>query len=321
VNVTTGRTDVHCHYNGGVVEELIKRTGYRPRGGYVVGRWTMDGALSFMDRHEIGAQILSLPIVMPASVGDSGFAVRFARQVNEELASLIKERPERFGAFATVPLNDADTALVETAYALDELGLDGVVLTSNADGHYFGQPFWEPILAELERRQVPVFVHPIDCPCIETLGFGRPSSVIEFPVDTARNITNALYCGVFQRYPRLRLILAHCGGALPSLAWRIAEHTEMGRGPTDAEVGPDHVFEVLRGLYYEIALASSPNSLLPTLQVTSADHVLFGTDFPAAPERTIGHNIENFMAFAGFDSGERTGVEHGNAAALFPRLG
>ena len=188
MNVTTDRIDVHCHCNGGVVQQVIERTGYRPRGGYVVGRWTVDGTLRFMDRHGIGAQILSLPLVMPASVGDAGFAVRFARQVNEDLAALIQDRPERFGAFATVPLNDADAdaTLAETAYALDELGLDGVVLTSNAEGHYFG---------------------------------------------------------------------------------------------------------------------------------------LFGTDFPAAPERTIGHNIENFMAFAGFDSTERAGVEHGNAAALFPRFG
>jgi aminocarboxymuconate-semialdehyde decarboxylase len=258
---------------------------------------------------------------MPAPPGDPGFATRFSRQINEDLAGVIKERPDRFGAFAALPLNDSDAALNEIGYALDELGLDGIVLTSNAYGHYFGQPFWEPILAELDRRQVPVFVHPSDCPCIDVLGFGRPSSVVEFPFDTARNISNALYTGVFQRYPRLRLILAHCGGALPSLAWRIAEHTEMGRGPTDAEIGPDHVFEVLRGLYYEIALAGNANSLLPTLEVTSADHLLFGTDFPAAPERTIGHNIDNFMAFDGLDGAGRTGVEHGNAAGLFARFG
>jgi predicted TIM-barrel fold metal-dependent hydrolase len=303
------------------VQQLIESTGYRPRGGYVVGRWTLDGALSFMDRHEIGAQILSLPLAMPAPGGNAGFVARFSRQINEDLAGVIKDHPNRFGAFAALPLNDPDAALTEIGYALDDLGLDGVVVTSNAYGHYFGQPFWEPILDELERRQVPVFVHPTDCPCIDILAFGRPSSVVEFPFDTARNITNALYTGVFQRYPRLRLILAHCGGPLPSLAWRIAEHTEMGRGPTDAEIGPDHVLEVLRGLYYEIALAGSANSLLPTLQVTSADHLLFGTDFPAAPERTIRHNINNFMAFDGLDSAGRTRVEHGNAAALFPRFG
>jgi hypothetical protein len=78
--------------------------------------------------------------------------------------------------------------------------------------------------------------------------------VIEFPLDTARNITNAIYRGVFRRHPGLCLILAHCGGALPTLGWRIAEHTAMGRGPEDADVDRGHVTEVLRGLFYETAL-------------------------------------------------------------------
>jgi aminocarboxymuconate-semialdehyde decarboxylase len=91
-------------------------------------------------------------------------------------------------------------------------------------------------------------VHPTDCPHIDVLGFGRPSSIVEFPFDTARTITNALYTGVFQRHPRLRLILAHCGGVLPTLGWRIGEHTVMGRGPDDADIDPAPVADVLRGL-------------------------------------------------------------------------
>lgn len=167
--------------------------------------------------------------------------------------------------------------LAEIAYGLDVLGLDGVLLNSNSVGHYFGQPFYEPVLAELDRRQVPVLVHPTDCPHVDVLGFGRPSSVCEYPFDTGRNIVNALYSGVFRRHPRLRLILAHCGGALPSLGWRIAEHTTMGRGPEDAAIDPGHVAEVLRRLYYGTALAGAAHSLLPTLQVTDAAHMLFGT--------------------------------------------
>ncbi|MCW2686836.1 MAG: sle [Mycobacterium sp.] len=73
------------------------------------------------------------------------------------------------------------------------------------------------MLAELERQQVPVFLRPVDSACIEVLWLGRPSSIVEFPFDTARNITDGLYTGLLQRHPGLRLILAHCGGALPTL--------------------------------------------------------------------------------------------------------
>ena len=175
-------------------------------------------------------------------------------------------------------------------------------------------------LALIPTWQVPVFVHPVDSPCIDVLGFGRPSSIIEFPIDTARNITNGLYTGLFQRHPNLKLILAHCGGALPTLAWRIGEHTAMGRGPHDADIDATHVAEVLRGLYYETSLAGSRNSLLPTLEVTTADHILFGTDWPAAPEVTGVHNIDNLTSFDGFTPDELRGVERDNALRLFPRF-
>jgi predicted TIM-barrel fold metal-dependent hydrolase len=295
--------------------------GFRPTGGYRMSvRWTPDAALAYMDRHEIAAQLMSMPMTFAGLDGDPGFGTRLARIINEGHAELIAKNPGRFGAFASLPGDGPDEALAELGHAVDELQLDGVVLTSNVLGHYFGDPFLEPVLAELERREVPVFVHPTDCPHIDVLGFGRPSSIVEFPFDTARNITNGLYTGVFQRYPRLRLILAHCGGALPTLGWRIGEHTVMGRGPHDADIDPAHVAHVLRGLYYETALAGSRNSLLPTLEVTTADHILFGTDWPAAPEPTVVRNIGNLTGFGGFTPEELRGVERDNALRLFPRL-
>jgi predicted TIM-barrel fold metal-dependent hydrolase len=151
------------------------------------------------------------------------------------------------------------------------------------------------------------------------LGFGRASSVIEYTFDTARNINNAIHSGAFQRYPGLKLILSHAGAALPTLAWRIAELTDL-RGLTDAEVGPEQVGQVLRGLYYDTALAGGPHSLLPTLQVTSADHILYGTDFPAAAPLAMERAIANFSTFEGLNDAERAGVERNNVTLLFPRL-
>jgi predicted TIM-barrel fold metal-dependent hydrolase len=316
------RIDVHTHaISDAVIGALLER-GFQLTGGYQIPvRWSPDAALAYMDRHEIAAQVVSMPMTFAGSDDDPGYGTRVCRMINDGNAELIAKYPGRFGAFASLPADGPDEALAEMAYALDELGLDGVVLTSNVAGHYFGDPFLEPVLAELEHRQVPVFVHPVDSPCIETLGFGRPSSIVEFLFDTARNITNGLYTGLFQRHPNLRLILAHCGGALPTLAWRVGEHTTMGRGPQDADIDPTHVATVLRGLYYETALAGSRNSLLPTLEVTTADHILFGTDWPAAPEATVIHNIANLTSFDGFTPEQLRAVERGNALKLFPRLG
>ncbi len=320
IAVNNTRIDVHTHYLGGAVQRLFE-SGFTLTGGYrMSAQWTPSAAVEFMNRHSIDCQILSVPWAFTRRSSDPGFAAMFCRQVNEEYAALIDSHPGRFGAFAAIPADHPDSALAEIEYALDVLGLDGVLLSSNAAGHYLGGEFYEPILAELARRQVPAFVHPAECPHIEDLGFGRPSSIIEFPCDTARTITDAIYSGVFQRYPELVLILAHCGGALPTLGWRIAEHTQMGRGPDDADIDADHVADVLRGLYYETALAGSRNSLLPTLEVTSAEHIVFGTDWPAAPEPTVVNNITNLTNFTGWADGQLAQVERTNAVTLFGRF-
>jgi len=314
-----GRIDVHSHFLGGVVGRWFESTGYRATGGFRLPSWSAEAAVEFMARRGISAQVLSLPLSFGATPKEPGFAARFAREVNEAYAGLIKEYPGCFGAFAAVPMDTPDHALAEIEYALDTLGLDGVLLTSNAQGHYLGEPFHEPILAELARRKVPVFLHPDECPHVDELGFGRASAVVEFPFDTARTVTNAIYRGVFQRYPDLTLILAHCGGALPTLGWRISA-LSMLRGPRDVDINSAHIAGVLRGLYYDTALAGSRNSLQPTLAVTTPDHLLFGTDWPAAPEPVIADNIDNLDRFEDLTSAQHAAISRANAAALFPRL-
>lgn len=319
--MTESRIDVHTHYLGGTVKELFD-SGFALAGGYTMSvRWSPREALAYMDRQGIAAQILSTPWTFTGTSEDPEFAQRFARSVNEEYAQLIEQHPDRFGAFAALPGDSPNAMLDELEYALDTLRLDGVLLTSNVNGSYLGMDWYEPVLAELNRRQVPVLLHPTDSPAIVgEFGFGRPSSVCEFTFDTARTVINGIYRGVFQRYPDLRLILAHCGGPLPTLGWRIAEHTIMGTGPDDADIDPAHVTDVLSNLYYETALAGAPHSLLPTLQVANAEHILFGTDWPAAPESTVIHNTTNLANSGALSEEQLRGVLSRNAKSFFPRL-
>lgn len=319
--MSDNRIDVHAHYLGGAVKRLFE-SGFTLTGGYrIATTWSTEQAIAFMDRHGIATQVLSMPWSFDdAALGGAGSAARFCREVNTECAEIIREHPRRFGAFAAVPAGGRDQALAEIEYALDELKLDGIVLSSNACGDYLGGSFMQTVLSEAERRGVPLFIHPVDCPHIEDLGFGRPSSIIEYPFDTTRSIVDAIYRGRFREHPGLALIAAHCGGALPMLGWRIAEHTKMGRGPSDADIDPDHVRQVLRNIYYDIALAGNSTALLPTLEVTDTDHILFGSDWPAAPEPTIASNITHYTSFPALGTDDFAKIDRGNAVKLFPRL-
>ena len=93
--------------------------------------------------------------------GDIDQTKALARQCNEFLSRLAADHPGRFGGFAFLPLPDIDAALSETAYALDELKLDGITLLTSVDDKYIGHPYFEPLYAELNRRRAVVFIHPL----------------------------------------------------------------------------------------------------------------------------------------------------------------
>jgi predicted TIM-barrel fold metal-dependent hydrolase len=152
------RIDVHQHIVPPSWTQALDVTGANP-GGWAVPTWSRQSAIMMMDEQGIATGILSVPSP-GVHFGDNAAARDLARAVNEYGAEAVKDRPDRFGQFASVPLPDVDAALAEAAYALDTLGSDGVVLMTNAGGRYLGDPEFESLWAELDRRAATVFIHP-----------------------------------------------------------------------------------------------------------------------------------------------------------------
>src|SRR6476646_3332864 len=125
-------------------------------------------------------------------VGDDRRAQALARRCNEFAAQLVHSRPDRFGGFAALPLPDVDGALEELRYALDVLKLDGVLLFSNVQGIYLGDPRLEPVFTELERRAATVFVHPNPSPDPVAHRLGLPDALIDFTADTTRAVAEMI---------------------------------------------------------------------------------------------------------------------------------
>src|ERR1700750_1964492 len=116
-------------------------------GGITPPRWSLDGAIAYLD--EAGIDVAVPSISTPGvHFGDDAAARSLACRVNEYLAEIRRDRPDRFGAFAALPLPDVEGTLAQIAYALDVLELDGVSIFTNAGGSYLGATRFDPVVAE-----------------------------------------------------------------------------------------------------------------------------------------------------------------------------
>jgi predicted TIM-barrel fold metal-dependent hydrolase len=138
----------------------------------------------------------------------------------------------------------------------------------------------------------------------------------EFPFETVRAVADLIYAGTLERHPRIRLQLSHLGGAAPFLAHRIASLAD--REPEQAAAAPAGALEYLRRVYYDTGLANNAPALVATREVTSLDHVVFGTDWPYAALPAGGGDPAPGLDALGAHG--RAAVESDNAHALVPRL-
>lgn len=301
------RIDTHHHvvppvYAGWLADKGIDA------GGRAIPRWEIDRALEQLDRLGVARAILSVS-TPGVHLGDDAEARRMARAVNEFAAEASRAHPERFGFFATLTLPDTEGALDELTVALDELGADGVVLLANVDGVYLGDPRFDEVFDELNRRRAVVFVHPSHLAGDQVPGL--PAFVADFLLDTTRAALSLCRSGTMDRCPDLRVILSHAGGFVPYAAHRFAAAASP-QGDTDDGLAQ------LRRFWFDIALSGTPSALPSLLAFAAPDHVLFGSDWPYAPAARTESMTTLYEAFD-LDEPTRASIDHGAATALFDR--
>ena len=175
-----------------------------------------------------------------------------ARALNVETAQIVAKSPERFGFFATLCLPDVGGSIDEARRALAELKADGIVLMTNTDGIYMGDPSLEPLMGVLNEHHAVVFLHPGALPA--QLAAGVPAYVADFLLDTVRTAVGICKADWFEKFPNVRFILSHAGGFIPFAAYRIARACARD-GDTTAGM------KQLKRFYLDTAVASSPTSL------------------------------------------------------------
>jgi 6-methylsalicylate decarboxylase len=290
---------------------------HAPVGGLAPQRWTKAATLSTMDDAGIDVAVLSLS-TPGVHTGDSIRASLLARRCNDLAAELVQSRPDRFGGFACLPLPDVDASLEELSRAFDVLGLDGVVVFTNANGVYLGDPALEPLFDELERRKAVVYVHPNPSPDGAAHSLGLPDNLLDFPADTNRAVAQLHYTNRFARTPSVTYIFSHAGGSIPYLAARFAIIDDMGfvRGGEHRGSAAD----MFRRVYWDTALSTSDPVLRMLRDVAGISQVLYGTDFPYLRRDLAIKSREHILRSSALTDGERRAILGDNASRLFPRL-
>ncbi|VVN29334.1 hypothetical protein PS673_04728 [Pseudomonas fluorescens] len=282
-----GLIDVHHHilppdYVAAVGADYIGSQGSSGR----LPKWNLGESLELMDEAGIAAAIVSISSPGVGSLAyDSALAV--ARKANEFAANMTTLHPSRFGMFATIPLRgddhaakSIDASIEEVRFALDELDADGICLLSNYHGKYLGDALFAPLHEYLEHRGAVVFVHPT-LPSTRLDISGLSQSMLEFPFETTRTITTLLVEGVIASTPSVRWIFSHAGGAFPYLVGRLEVLLRNNKRLSEQLGG--NLYELVKGLYFDMALSVDAAHMNSLLSVVPPSHVLFGSDYPFGP--------------------------------------
>jgi 6-methylsalicylate decarboxylase len=280
--------------------------------------WTPSLALEQMDKAGIESAITSITSPGVWFDGDSASDNRArARDCNEFGAQMMREHPKRFGMFAAIPVPDIDGSLAEIAYALDVLKLDGIgVLTSYA-GKLLGDPVFDPVFDELNRRKAKVFVHPT-MSCCGNVFPGVSGPTIEFPTDSARAIASLLLRGTFARCPNVTFLFSHGGGTLPSIVQRVIGSVRTLSSEDRARFVPNDAEYELQRQYYDVAsVALNPAGMAAVLKLWPSTQITYGSDAPFGSTTGI---VEALMRLD-LAPALLQAIHRDNALRLFPRFG
>jgi predicted TIM-barrel fold metal-dependent hydrolase len=307
------RIDTHHHAIPDFYRKLLRQHGIDDAGGRALPDWTPEASLAAMNALDVGIAILSVSAPGTTFLPSAADAAALAADLNDHLAGVVAEHRDRLGFFAVVPMPHVDAAVTETVRALDELGADGVVILANHAGVYLGADGQHELFAALDARSAVVFVHPPELPGPTVPGV-LPFAT-DFLLDTSRAAYLLVRNGIRRRYPHIRFILSHAGGFVPYASHRMAMAITGDTGSSPADNLDD-----FRGFYFDTALSSSSAALPTLLAFAQPGHVTFGSDFPFAPLAASQYFAAGLDGFP-LDAATRTGIDHDNALALFPRFG
>jgi len=265
--------DAHSHY---LPEEIVKVASfYNPN-------WTdIESQLKGMEESGVEKAILHYPTTdAHIKLSDEEKA---AKLYNDGLAKIIRKYPHKFIGLGVLPIQDKERMLYEFKRCRKELGLRGISLAASYNGIYLDDKRFYPLYEEAQGENIPIFVH---TQTINPIGFERVNDplltpVVEYVFDMTMCVSKMMMSGVFVHFPGLKFIFAHFGGVLPFLKDRfdtVYTMLRMRNIVKDLGQAPSAIF---KNIYCDTSAVKSKNILKMALDTFGAEHLLWGSDFPA----------------------------------------
>jgi len=270
--------------------------------------------IAHMDAAGIDMQVLSFGSPGPQAFA-ADVAIPMARDANEHLYQTIKKYPGRFAGFAALPTADPERAAEELEHCVKNLGFKGAMIHGHSRGSFLDERKYWPIFERAEALDVPIYLHPtLPHPAALQSYFEGYEELARagwgFAVDTSCHFLRIVFAGVFDAYPRLKIILGHLGEGLPFAMHRLQDHTwqsakRRGLKRSPFEYLQENLLVTTSGNWYEPAFQCA-------LAALGADKILFAVDWPYEANKT---GVE-FLKKISISDADRAKIAHGNAERL-----
>jgi predicted TIM-barrel fold metal-dependent hydrolase len=279
------------------------------------------GRLADMDRGGLELCILSLTAPGIQSVPDTSQAIALARRANDHLAENIAKNPKRLKGFAALPMQDPQAAARELARCVKELGFLGALVNgfsqvSVADSAVFYdltqyRPFW----ATVQELDVPFYLHPrlpLETRMQAYEGHAwLAGSPWGFAVETSIHALRLMGSGLFDEYPKLKIILGHLGEAIPHGIWRV--DNRIHRSSLNLKAQRPLASYLRENFYITTSGNFRTQALIDVILEIGADRVLYSVDYPY--EDVV--EAQNWLDHCAISDADRIKIAHANSHRLF----
>lgn len=264
--------DAHSHY---IPAEIAQNTTFFKQ------FWSDTGAhLRLMDEYRIDAAVLLYPTT-DAHLQMGGWS-NVCAIYNQRIAEVVKDGNGRFIGAGIIPVDKPEAIPVELD-RIRSLGLKMLSLASSYEGKYLDNIIFEPVFEFAAKHRMPIHVH---AQIMDPIGMDRVNDplltpVLEYVADVSMCIGKMMMSGVFLKYPQIDFIFAHYGGVLPLVKERFDSTYSMLRGRNLVKDITKQPSEFFKNLYFDMSGSRSAASLSVALEMTDAEHICWGSDFPA----------------------------------------